>query len=161
MSERSNEDINVSSDQTIEDGDQAQTYISQNVSLGLRSRELQRLKEVEHALPQNRKRYLWGLRRNRCSLSKKNDWKKCPGPGSALKPQRTKSETHPSLRPANSNKLLTPWKKSGRGESFTPRLRSEKQKPLGIALEILIFSQGHFDFPALHSPLYRRCKGHW
>ncbi|MCY4644106.1 MAG: hypothetical protein OXB88_05755, partial [Bacteriovoracales bacterium] len=50
ISGRTDEDIVISSDQTIEDGDQAQTYINQNVSLGLRGRELLRLKEIEHAL---------------------------------------------------------------------------------------------------------------
>ena len=50
MNERSDEDIHVPSDQTVEDGDQAQTYINQNVVLGLRSRELTRLKEIEYAL---------------------------------------------------------------------------------------------------------------
>ena len=50
MMERSNEDIHIPPDQIIEDGDQAQTYINQNVSLGLRGRELARLKEIEYAL---------------------------------------------------------------------------------------------------------------
>ncbi len=50
MRERSNEDIVVPTDQVVEDGDQAQTYINQNVSFGLRERDLRRLKEVEHAL---------------------------------------------------------------------------------------------------------------
>ena len=50
MTERTNEDIYVPSDETVEDGDQAQAYISQNVSLGLRGRELTRLKEIEYAL---------------------------------------------------------------------------------------------------------------
>ena len=50
MRERSDEDIHIPSDQIVEDGDQAQTYINQNVSLGLRSRELAKLKEIEYAL---------------------------------------------------------------------------------------------------------------
>ncbi len=47
---KSNEDLHVPSDQIIEDGDQAQTYLDQNVSFGLRARELGRLREVELAL---------------------------------------------------------------------------------------------------------------
>ena len=50
IKDRSNEDIHISSDQVVEDGDQAQTYINQNVSLGLRGREQERLKEIEFAL---------------------------------------------------------------------------------------------------------------
>ncbi len=50
MTNRSREDIEVPTDQIVEDGDQAQTYINQNVSFGLRERELNRLKEVENAL---------------------------------------------------------------------------------------------------------------
>ena len=34
---KNNEDMQVSSDELIEDGDQAQTYLNQNVSLGLRN----------------------------------------------------------------------------------------------------------------------------
>ena len=34
----------------IEDGDQAQTYLNQNLSFGLRERELNKLREVEAAL---------------------------------------------------------------------------------------------------------------
>jgi DnaK suppressor protein len=44
------DEIAVPSDELIEDGDQANTYISQNVTFGLRERELQRLREVEYAL---------------------------------------------------------------------------------------------------------------
>jgi DnaK suppressor protein len=47
---KSNEDIHVPNDQIIEDGDQAQTYINQNVTFGLRERELTKLKEIESAL---------------------------------------------------------------------------------------------------------------
>ena len=47
---KSNEDMQVSSDELIEDGDQAQTYLNQNVSLGLRERELSHLREIEEAL---------------------------------------------------------------------------------------------------------------
>ena len=50
MNEKSDEDIRIPSDQIIEDGDQAQTYINQNVSLELRDRDLVRLKEIEYAL---------------------------------------------------------------------------------------------------------------
>lgn len=50
INERTNEDIAVSSDQVVEDGDQAQTYINQNVSLGLRERDFRRLQEIEIAL---------------------------------------------------------------------------------------------------------------
>lgn len=50
MTNRSKDDIEVPTDQIVEDGDQAQTYINQNVSFGLRERELRRLKEVENAL---------------------------------------------------------------------------------------------------------------
>ncbi|MGB0454884.1 MAG: TraR/DksA family transcriptional regulator [Bacteriovoracaceae bacterium] len=46
----SNEDLHVSPDQTVEDGDQAQTYLNQNVSFGLREREIIRLREIEAAL---------------------------------------------------------------------------------------------------------------
>lgn len=50
MRDRSKDDIEVPTDQIVEDGDQAQTYINQNVSFGLRERELRRLKEIENAL---------------------------------------------------------------------------------------------------------------
>lgn len=46
----SNEDMHISPDQTTEDGDQAQAYLDQNVSFGLKERELHRLREVEAAL---------------------------------------------------------------------------------------------------------------
>ena len=36
--------------EVIEDGDQAQTYLNQNLSFGLRERELKRLHEIEDAL---------------------------------------------------------------------------------------------------------------
>lgn len=44
------EDIHLSPDQTTEDGDQAQAYLDQNVTFGLKERELNRLREVEAAL---------------------------------------------------------------------------------------------------------------
>jgi DnaK suppressor protein len=47
---KSNEDLHVPSDEIIEEGDQAATYLNQNVTFGLRERELRRLREVEHAL---------------------------------------------------------------------------------------------------------------
>ncbi len=47
---KTQDDIAVPSDELIEDGDQAQTYISQNVTFGLRERELLRLREIEYAL---------------------------------------------------------------------------------------------------------------
>ena len=37
-------------DQVVEDGDQAQQYLDQNVSFGLRRREIHRLREIEAAL---------------------------------------------------------------------------------------------------------------
>lgn len=50
MRSKANDDILVSPDQTVEDGDQAQTYLNQNVSFGLREREIHRLREIEAAL---------------------------------------------------------------------------------------------------------------
>jgi DnaK suppressor protein len=50
MRNKPNDDILVSPDQTVEDGDQAQTYLNQNVSFGLREREIHRLREIEAAL---------------------------------------------------------------------------------------------------------------
>jgi len=50
MRTKIDDDILVSPDQTVEDGDQAQTYLSQNVTFGLREREIKRLREVEAAL---------------------------------------------------------------------------------------------------------------
>ena len=50
MRTKIDDDILVSPDQTVEDGDQAQTYLSQNVTFGLREREMKRLREVEAAL---------------------------------------------------------------------------------------------------------------
>ena len=47
---KSTEDLHIPSDEIVEDGDQAQTYINQNVSFGLREREISRLREVESAL---------------------------------------------------------------------------------------------------------------
>lgn len=50
MREKNNEDIVVSPDQVVEEGDQAQAYLDQNVTFGLREREVRRLREVEAAL---------------------------------------------------------------------------------------------------------------
>ena len=47
---KNNEDLHVDSDEMIEDGDQAQTYLNQNISFGLRERELHKLREIEAAL---------------------------------------------------------------------------------------------------------------
>lgn len=44
------EEINLSPDQTTEDGDQAQAYLDQNVTFGLQERELNRLREIDAAL---------------------------------------------------------------------------------------------------------------
>ena len=50
IGQKSNDDLHVDSDEVIEDGDQAQTYLNQNLSFGLRERELNKLREVEAAL---------------------------------------------------------------------------------------------------------------
>ncbi|MBT6325897.1 MAG: TraR/DksA family transcriptional regulator [Bdellovibrionales bacterium] len=50
MRSKSNDDLHVANDEVIEDGDQAQTYLNQNLSFGLRERELKRLHEIEDAL---------------------------------------------------------------------------------------------------------------
>lgn len=50
LKEMGTEDLKVDTDQVIEDGDQAQTYLDQNVNFGLRERELSRLREIEAAL---------------------------------------------------------------------------------------------------------------
>ncbi len=50
IGEKSNDDLHVDSDEVIEDGDQAQTYLNQNLSFGLRERELNKLREIEVAL---------------------------------------------------------------------------------------------------------------
>lgn len=47
---KSNEDLHVPSDEIIEEGDQAATYLNQNVTFGLREREFRRLREIEHAI---------------------------------------------------------------------------------------------------------------
>lgn len=47
---RSNADLAVEADQVVEDGDQAQTYIDQNLSFGLRELEIHQLHEIEEAL---------------------------------------------------------------------------------------------------------------
>jgi len=44
------DEIRVSSDEVIEDGDQAQTYLNQNLNFGLRERDLKKLRMVEIAL---------------------------------------------------------------------------------------------------------------
>ncbi len=50
MSAKGNSEIIVDKDQIVEDGDQAQTYLDQNVTFGLRQREIQRLREIDSAL---------------------------------------------------------------------------------------------------------------
>ena len=50
LAEMGTEDLHVDTDQVIEDGDQAQTYLDQNVNFGLRERELHRLREIDAAL---------------------------------------------------------------------------------------------------------------
>jgi len=47
---KSQEDLHVDVDEVIEDGDQAQTYLNQNIQFGLRERELSKLREIESAL---------------------------------------------------------------------------------------------------------------
>ncbi len=47
---KSQEDLHVDVDEVIEDGDQAQTYLNQNIQFGLRERELNKLREIESAL---------------------------------------------------------------------------------------------------------------
>ena len=49
IGQKSNDDLHVDSDEVIEDGDQAQTYLNQNLSFGLRERELHKLREIEAA----------------------------------------------------------------------------------------------------------------
>jgi len=44
------EELKVSTDELIEDGDQAQTYLNQNLSFELRERDLRRLREIDAAL---------------------------------------------------------------------------------------------------------------
>ena len=44
------EDLQISPDDASEDGDLAQVVISQNVSFGLREREIKRLREIDVAL---------------------------------------------------------------------------------------------------------------
>ena len=50
INQKSNDDLHVDSDEVIEDGDQAQTYLNQNLTFGLRERELHKLREIESAL---------------------------------------------------------------------------------------------------------------
>ena len=50
MAQHSRDDIIVDKDQIVEDGDLAKTYLDQNVSFGLRQREITRLREIESAL---------------------------------------------------------------------------------------------------------------
>ena len=50
MNTRVEDDLAVSADQVIEDGDQAQNLLNQSVTLGLRERELTRLREIDAAL---------------------------------------------------------------------------------------------------------------
>jgi DnaK suppressor protein len=50
IGEKSLDDLHVPVEEVIEDGDQAQTYSYQNLSFGLRERELYQLREIEAAL---------------------------------------------------------------------------------------------------------------
>ena len=50
MREYQKEDFIMSQDEMVEDGDQAQAYINQGVAIGLKQRELQRLREIDLAL---------------------------------------------------------------------------------------------------------------
>ena len=50
MKTKFQEDLHVDVDEVIEDGDQAQTYLNQNIQFGLRERELSKLREIEYAL---------------------------------------------------------------------------------------------------------------
>ena len=50
MSDMGLEDLQIDQDQTTEDGDQAQTYQDQNISFGLRERDIKKLKDIEIAL---------------------------------------------------------------------------------------------------------------
>ena len=50
INNQSKDDLHVDSDEIIEDGDQAQTYLNQNISFGLRERDLFKLREIEAAL---------------------------------------------------------------------------------------------------------------
>lgn len=50
MSEVGLSDLQVDQDQTTEDGDQAQAYQDQNLSFGLRERDIHKLKEIDIAL---------------------------------------------------------------------------------------------------------------
>jgi DnaK suppressor protein len=50
MRHKSTEDLVIEPDQIVEDGDQAQKYLDQNVSFGLRAREIQKLRQIEMAL---------------------------------------------------------------------------------------------------------------
>lgn len=43
-------EVVVDKDQTVEDGDQAKTYLEQNLTFGLRQRDIHRLREIESAL---------------------------------------------------------------------------------------------------------------
>lgn len=50
INEKGTEDLHVKQEDNMEDGDQAQTYLNQNLSVGLRERELYTLREIESAL---------------------------------------------------------------------------------------------------------------
>ncbi len=50
MKTMAQEEIAVPSDEVIEEGDQAQTYLNQNIAFGLKQRELNQLREIEAAL---------------------------------------------------------------------------------------------------------------
>lgn len=47
---RSSDELQADKDQVVEDGDQAQQYLDQNLTFGLRQREIQRLRDIESAL---------------------------------------------------------------------------------------------------------------
>mgnify|MGYP006299323421 FL=1 len=50
MRNHSDEELKADKDEVVEDGDQAQKYLDQNLSFGLRQREVQRLREIDAAL---------------------------------------------------------------------------------------------------------------
>ncbi len=50
IAEKGLSDLQIEKDQVTEDGDQAQTYQDQNISFGLRDRDLHKLKDIEMAL---------------------------------------------------------------------------------------------------------------
>lgn len=50
MKSTAKEEIAVPADEVIEEGDQAQSYLNQNIAFGLKQRELTQLREIEAAL---------------------------------------------------------------------------------------------------------------